>query len=143
MRERVMEHIDPEDAPYQLKLGAGGLRDIEFTVQLLQLVHGLTDESLRTRGTLESLDALVEGGYIGRVDAAAFADDYRLLRLMEHRLQLRELSRTHLMPRTPAGLRTLARAPDSPRAVSGCGRAGRACDARCVRSTPACSTVRC
>ncbi|WP_029260274.1 MULTISPECIES: bifunctional [glutamine synthetase] adenylyltransferase/[glutamine synthetase]-adenylyl-L-tyrosine phosphorylase [unclassified Microbacterium] len=109
MRERVMEHIDPEDAPYQLKLGAGGLRDIEFTVQLLQLVHGLTDESLRTRGTLESLDALVEGGYIGRVDAAAFADDYRLLRLMEHRLQLRELSRTHLMPRTPAGLRILAR----------------------------------
>ncbi|MFK3679016.1 bifunctional [glutamine synthetase] adenylyltransferase/[glutamine synthetase]-adenylyl-L-tyrosine phosphorylase [Microbacterium sp. NPDC090218] len=109
MRERVMEHIDPEDAPYQLKLGAGGLRDIEFTVQLLQLVHGLTDESLRTRGTLESLDALVEGGYIGRADAATFADDYRLLRLMEHRLQLRELSRTHLMPRTPAGLRVLAR----------------------------------
>lgn len=109
MRERVTEHIDPEDAPYQLKLGAGGLRDIEFTVQLLQLVHGLTDESLRTRGTLESLDALVAGGYIGRADAATFADDYRVLRLMEHRLQLRELSRTHLLPRTPAGLRVLAR----------------------------------
>ncbi|MFS0912818.1 bifunctional [glutamine synthetase] adenylyltransferase/[glutamine synthetase]-adenylyl-L-tyrosine phosphorylase [Microbacterium sp. 179-I 3D2 NHS] len=109
MRERVMEHIDPDDAPYQLKLGSGGLRDIEFTVQLLQLVHGLTDESLRTRGTLESLDALVAGGYIGRTDAAAFADDYRVLRLMEHRLQLRELSRTHLLPRTPAGLRVLAR----------------------------------
>lgn len=110
MRERVMEHIDPDDAPYQLKLGAGGLRDIEFTVQLLQLVHGLTDASLRTRGTLESIDALVAGGYIGRADAAVFADDYRVLRLMEHRLQLRELSRTHLMPKTPAGLRVLARA---------------------------------
>lgn len=109
MRERVMEHIDAEDAPYQLKLGSGGLRDIEFTVQLLQLVHGLTDESLRTRGTLESLDALVAGGYIGRADAATFADDYRILRLMEHRLQLRELSRTHLLPRTPAGQRVLAR----------------------------------
>ena len=109
MRERVTEHIDPEDAPYQLKLGAGGLRDIEFTVQLLQLVHGLTDESLRTRGTLESLDALVAGGYIGRADAGTFADDYRILRLMEHRLQLRELSRTHLLPRTPAGRRVLAR----------------------------------
>ncbi|MFK4850527.1 bifunctional [glutamine synthetase] adenylyltransferase/[glutamine synthetase]-adenylyl-L-tyrosine phosphorylase [Microbacterium sp. ZW T6_19] len=109
MRERVMEHIDPDDAPYQLKLGAGGLRDIEFTVQLLQLVHGLTDPTIRTRGTLESIDALVEGGYIGRVEAATFADDYRVLRLMEHRLQLRELSRTHLMPRTPAGLRVLAR----------------------------------
>lgn len=109
MRQRVMEHIDPEDAPYQIKLGSGGIRDIEFTVQLLQLVHGLTDESLRTRGTLESLDALVEGGYIGRAEAAAFAKDYCILRVMEHRLQLRELSRTHLMPRTPAGLRVLAR----------------------------------
>lgn len=109
MRERVMEHIDPEEVPYQLKLGAGGLRDIEFTVQLLQLVHGLTDPTIRTRGTLESIEALVEGGYIGRAEAATFAHDYRVLRLMEHRLQLRELSRTHLMPKTPAGLRVLAR----------------------------------
>ncbi|MCI1018258.1 bifunctional [glutamine synthetase] adenylyltransferase/[glutamine synthetase]-adenylyl-L-tyrosine phosphorylase [Microbacterium sp. C5A9] len=109
MRERVMEYIDPADAPYQLKLGSGGLRDIEFTVQLLQLVHGLTDPRLRTRGTLESLDALVDGGYIGRAEAGTFADDYCILRVMEHRLQLRELSRTHLMPRTPAGLRVLAR----------------------------------
>lgn len=110
MRERVTEHIDPQDADHQLKLGRGGLRDIEFTVQLLQLVHGLTDPTLRTRGTLDSLEALVEGGYIGRVEATAFADDYRVLRLMEHRLQLRELSRTHLLPRTPDGLRVLARA---------------------------------
>ena len=110
MRERVTAHIDPEDAPYQLKLGEGGLRDIEFTVQLLQLVHGLADPRIRTRGTLESLDALVERGYIGRADAAAFADDYRTLRLLEHRLQLRELSRTHLMPRTDEGRRVLARA---------------------------------
>ncbi|WP_067199790.1 bifunctional [glutamine synthetase] adenylyltransferase/[glutamine synthetase]-adenylyl-L-tyrosine phosphorylase [Microbacterium sp. XT11] len=110
MRERVMDHIDPDDAPFQVKLGAGGLRDVEFTVQLLQLVHGLTDTGIRTRGTLESIDALVERGYIGRADAATFAGDYRMLRLMEHRLQLRELSRTHLMPRTPSGLRVLARA---------------------------------
>lgn len=110
MRERVMEYIDPADAPYQIKLGEGGLRDIEFTVQLLQLVHGLTDPSIRTRGTLESLDALVAGGYIGRADAAAFAADYRTLRLLEHRLQLKELSRTHLMPRDDEGLRVLARA---------------------------------
>ena len=110
MRERVTAHIDPDDAAYQIKLGEGGLRDIEFTVQLLQLVHGLTDPSIRTRGTLESLDALVDGGYIGRAEAAAFAEDYRTLRLLEHRLQLRELSRTHLMPRTEEGLRVLARA---------------------------------
>lgn len=110
MRERVTDHIDPADAPFQIKLGEGGLRDIEFTVQLLQLVHGLTDPSIRTRGTLESLDALVDGGYIGRAEAATFATDYRTLRLIEHRLQLKELSRTHLMPRTDEGLRVLARA---------------------------------
>jgi len=110
MRERVTEHISSEDAGHQIKLGSGGLRDIEFTVQLLQLVHGLADENVRTRGTLESLDALVDGGYIGRIEAAAFANDYRALRLMEHRLQLRDLSRTHLMPRTEEGLRFLARA---------------------------------
>src|SRR5690606_22457274 len=99
MRERVTENIPPDDVPYQLKLGPGGLRDIEFTVQLLQLVHGVSDETLRTRGTLESLEALAAGGYIGRVEAAAFGEQYRTLLLLEHRLQLHELTRTHLLPR--------------------------------------------
>ncbi|WP_439902846.1 bifunctional [glutamine synthetase] adenylyltransferase/[glutamine synthetase]-adenylyl-L-tyrosine phosphorylase [Microbacterium azadirachtae] len=110
MRERVTDHIAPEDVPYQLKLGPGGLRDIEFTVQLLQLVHGLTDPQIRTRGTLESLDALVDGGYIGRAEAALFGRDYRVLRLIEHRLQLREMQRTHLVPREEEALRVLGRA---------------------------------
>ncbi|WP_261167180.1 bifunctional [glutamine synthetase] adenylyltransferase/[glutamine synthetase]-adenylyl-L-tyrosine phosphorylase [Microbacterium sp. Marseille-Q6965] len=110
MRERVTEHIPAEDVPYQLKLGPGGLRDIEFAVQLLQLVHGRTDDAVRQRGTLEALAALADGGYIGRADAAAFDDHYRRLRLMEHRLQLQGLSRTHLVPRDDDGLRVLARA---------------------------------
>lgn len=110
MRERVTEHIPAEDLAYQLKLGPGGLRDIEFTVQLLQLVHGLDDETLRTRGTLESLDALEARGFIGRSEASSFAHDYRRLRLLEHRLQLHDLQRTHLVPRTDAGQRLLARA---------------------------------
>lgn len=109
MRERVTEHIPAGDVAYQLKLGPGGIRDIEFTVQLLQLVHGLTDSGIRQRSTLDALDALVGEGYIGRTEASAFARDYRILRLLEHRLQLAGLSRTHLMPRTPEGLRVLAR----------------------------------
>ncbi|KRA23382.1 glutamine-synthetase [Microbacterium sp. Root61] len=109
MRERVTEHIPAVDVPYQLKLGPGGIRDIEFTVQLLQLVHGLSDDLIRQRGTLEALDALVAEGYIGRTDASAFARDYRVLRLLEHRLQLRGLSRTHLMPARPEDQRVLAR----------------------------------
>lgn len=109
MRERVTDHIPAQEVTHQLKLGPGGIRDIEFTVQLLQLVHGLTDETIRQRGTLDALDALVTEGYIGRTEASTFAKDYRTLRLLEHRLQLEGLSRTHLMPRTPEGLRVLAR----------------------------------
>jgi glutamate-ammonia-ligase adenylyltransferase len=110
MRERVTEHIPGDDVEYQIKLGPGGLRDIEFTVQLLQLVHGLVDPTVHTRGTLESLIRLTDGGYVGRTEAATFAENYRFLRLLEHRMQLRDLSRTHLMPRDEAGQRILARA---------------------------------
>ncbi|BDV30670.1 bifunctional [glutamine synthetase] adenylyltransferase/[glutamine synthetase]-adenylyl-L-tyrosine phosphorylase [Microbacterium terricola] len=109
MRERVTEHIPPDEVAFQIKLGPGGIRDIEFTVQLLQLVHGMSDEGIRQRGTLDALDALVAEGYIGRSDAAAFARDYRILRLLEHRGQLRQLRRTHLMPSRQEDLRVLAR----------------------------------
>ena len=109
MRERVTDHIPADEVARQIKLGPGGLRDIEFTVQLLQLVHGLSDERIRQRGTLAALDALVAEGYIGRTDATAFERDYRVLRLLEHRLQLRALRRTHLMPIKPDEQRALAR----------------------------------
>lgn len=110
MRERVTDHIPADEIAYQIKLGPGGIRDVEFTLQLLQLVHGLTDERIRQRGTLDALEALVAEGYIGRADAAVFARDYRVLRVLEHRLQLRHLRRTHLMPADSEGQRVLARA---------------------------------
>ncbi|NHI17193.1 bifunctional [glutamine synthetase] adenylyltransferase/[glutamine synthetase]-adenylyl-L-tyrosine phosphorylase [Microbacterium excoecariae] len=110
MRQRVSDNIAPGEVDRQLKLGPGGLRDIEFTVQLLQLVHGASDSSVRAGGTLAALDQLVDGGYIGRADAAAFATDYRILRVLEHRLQLQQLRRTHLMPEGDEHLRVLARA---------------------------------
>lgn len=109
MRERVTEHIADEQREVELKLGPGGLRDIEFSVQLLQLVHGQYDERLHLRGTLESLGALVSGGYVARGDGERLAADYRWLRTVEHRLQLCELRRTALMPRDEERLRVLAR----------------------------------
>lgn len=109
MRERVTEHIPAGEVDVQLKLGPGGLRDIEFTVQLLQLVHGASDVSIRQAGSLPALAALAEHGYVGREEAAEFARDYRVLRVLEHRLQLERLRRTHLMPRDPGRLRALAR----------------------------------
>jgi glutamate-ammonia-ligase adenylyltransferase len=110
MRERVMEFIPSEEIDRQIKLGPGGLRDIEFTVQLLQLVHGRTDESLRQRDTIGALDALATGGYVSRSEAAQFASNYRFLRLLEHRIQMSEMRRTHLMPIADEKLRSLARA---------------------------------
>ncbi|AAT88873.1 glutamine-synthetase adenylyltransferase [Leifsonia xyli subsp. xyli] len=110
MRERVTDNIPDGDLHYQLKLGPGGLRDVEFTVQLLQLVHGQTDGLVRQRDTLSALAALAGQSYIGREEAAAFSHDYRTLRLLEHRLQLRHLRRTHLMPRDEVEVRILARA---------------------------------
>ena len=112
MRERVMEHIPAAEVDRQIKLGPGGLRDIEFTVQLLQLVHGRLDETVRVRDTLSAIDALADAGYIARQDAAAFAKHYRFLRLLEHRIQLSQLRRTHLMPTSDSALRSLARSVD-------------------------------
>ena len=110
MRRRVEQHVPANEAARQLKLGPGGLRDVEFSVQLLQLVHGRTDPSLRSATTLEALSALARGGYVGRDDAAVLDRAYRHLRCLEHRIQLHRLRRTHLMPVTDPDLRRLGRA---------------------------------
>jgi glutamate-ammonia-ligase adenylyltransferase len=109
MRRRVEENIPPAQAERELKLGRGGLRDVEFAVQLLQLVHGRVDPTLRVGGTLPALLALSSGGYVGRDDAATLIASYRFLRTVEHRLQLLRLRRTHLLPTDEQQLRWLAR----------------------------------
>ncbi|WP_394367377.1 bifunctional [glutamine synthetase] adenylyltransferase/[glutamine synthetase]-adenylyl-L-tyrosine phosphorylase [Corynebacterium poyangense] len=98
MRRRVIENVPQELRERELKLGEGGLRDVEFAVQLLQLVHGRSDESLRQLATVDALHALVEGGYVGREDGHGLIDAYAFLRLLEHRLQLQRLRRTHALP---------------------------------------------
>ncbi len=110
MRRRVISLIHAKEADREIKLGVGGLRDTEFTVQLLQLVHGRTDERLRLRATLPALQALIDHGYVGRRDGATMAEAYRFQRLLEHRVQLYRMRRTHLLPDDEAGLRRLARA---------------------------------
>lgn len=110
MRRRVERSLPAAEADRQLKLGPGGLRDVEFAVQLLQMVHGRVDETLRSGSTLLALQALRDGGYVGRADAHQLAESYRWLRLVEHRLQLQRLRRTHTVPRDPSGARWLARA---------------------------------
>ncbi|GAA0461978.1 bifunctional [glutamine synthetase] adenylyltransferase/[glutamine synthetase]-adenylyl-L-tyrosine phosphorylase [Streptomyces sp. NPDC046215] len=109
MRRRVIESIPATQVERELKLGPGGLRDVEFAVQLLQLVHGRSDATLRGGGTLDALTALAAGGYVGRTDAAALDAAYRFLRTLEHHIQLHRLRRTHLMPEGESDLRRLGR----------------------------------
>ncbi|MFG2059009.1 bifunctional [glutamine synthetase] adenylyltransferase/[glutamine synthetase]-adenylyl-L-tyrosine phosphorylase [Micromonospora sp. NPDC048930] len=110
MRRKIIDNIPPKELEREIKRGPGGLRDIEFAVQLLQLVHGRGDESLRVPGTIPALRALVAGGYVGRADGEALLRGYRFLRGVEHRLQLQGLRRTHTVPTEPAALRWLAAA---------------------------------
>ena len=109
MRERVSGNIPADEVDRQIKLGPGGLRDIEFTVQLLQLVHGRTDDSVRAADTLTAIDQLSNGGYIGRSEAAEFSAHYKFLRVLEHRIQMSKMRRTHLMPIEPDAQRVIAR----------------------------------
>lgn len=94
LKTRSEEGADPDD----IKRAPGGIRDVEFSVQLLQLVHGRADSELRPPGTLPAISALTAGGYVRQEDAEALADSYRFLRNVEHRLQLWQMAQTHRLP---------------------------------------------
>lgn len=109
MRERVSGNIPQDEVDRQIKLGPGGLRDIEFTVQLMQLVHGRTDLYVRAADTLTAIDQLSSGGYMGRSEAAEFSEHYKFLRVLEHRIQMSKMRRTHLLPIDQDEQRSIAR----------------------------------
>ncbi|MGA0809362.1 MAG: bifunctional [glutamine synthetase] adenylyltransferase/[glutamine synthetase]-adenylyl-L-tyrosine phosphorylase, partial [Burkholderiaceae bacterium] len=73
LRKRVLENIPAQERASNLKLGRGGLRDVEFTAQLLQLVHGVGDESLHVMDTLSALEALSDAGLLSRSDKSKLA----------------------------------------------------------------------
>ncbi|WP_284360541.1 bifunctional [glutamine synthetase] adenylyltransferase/[glutamine synthetase]-adenylyl-L-tyrosine phosphorylase [Candidatus Phycosocius spiralis] len=93
---------DSDDPAFDVKLGRGGIREIEFFAQTQQLILGGRDASLRLRGTLDALDALVDAG---RIDAPArddLAHGYRFLRAIEHRIQMLDDEQTHQLPSDPS-----------------------------------------
>ena len=81
-----------------VKLGAGGIREVEFIVQALSIVRGGRDAGLRERGTLPALDALAQRGLIAAHAAFVLRDGYLFLRRLEHRLQYRDDRQTHRVP---------------------------------------------
>lgn len=109
MRERVTENIPSKDAQRELKLGRGGLRDVEFAVQLLQMVHGRSDDLVRSPNTLLALEQLATWGYVAREDAATLSAAYRFLRTLEHRIQLFQMRRTHIVPTDDGRQRQIGR----------------------------------
>lgn len=95
---QLKSQVEERSSPRDLKRSRGGIRDIEFTVQLLQLVHGRFDEDLRARATLDAVTALGEHGYINDDEAGRLTEAYTFLRDVEHRLQLWDLEQTHTIP---------------------------------------------
>ena len=110
MRRQVEQSLPARQAGRELKLGPGGLRDIEFAVQLLQLVHGRTDETLRWPRRCPRWPRWPSAAASGRADAEELGAAYRFLRRTEHLLQLGRARRAHTLPKDPAVLRRLGRA---------------------------------
>jgi glutamate-ammonia-ligase adenylyltransferase len=99
MKERAEDLTNRKGlADRELKRGRGGIRDIEFAVQLLQLVHGRHDSTVRSANTLDALAQLAAAEYVSAHDAARLDDAYRFLRTVEHRLQLYDEQQTHTIP---------------------------------------------
>ena len=94
---------------YDLKRGRGGIREVEFFVQIQQMIHGGRDSSVRSPATLDAIADLRRAGHLGERDAAALGHAYRLLRTVEHRVQMIDDAQTHLLPRQAEELDGVAR----------------------------------
>jgi glutamate-ammonia-ligase adenylyltransferase len=98
-KRRIEQKCALEGETYtNVKTGYGGIRDVEFTVQRLQLAYGGADESLRTGNTLTALRRLQQAQYLTPTEARELADDYIFLRNLEHRLQLLHRFQTQTLP---------------------------------------------
>jgi glutamate-ammonia-ligase adenylyltransferase len=106
---RIKSMTEQRATAADIKRAAGGIRDIEFTIQMLQLVHGRHDPTLRVRGTLPALRSLDEGEFITPEERQELEEAYRFLRSLEHRIQIWDLRQTHRFPDSEADQQRLAR----------------------------------
>ncbi len=95
-------------AGHNIKVGRGGIREIEFFVQTLQLIWGGREPAVRARETLRALRALVDLGQVKPEVASDLEESYRFLRCLEHRLQMVEDEQTQTLPADEAGLKSIA-----------------------------------
>ena len=99
-------HIGPG---FDLKRGRGGIREVEFFVQIQQMIHGGRDASVRSPATLDAIGALLAAERLHKATARELAEGYRLLRTIEHRVQMVDDAQTHLLPASPPALDNVAK----------------------------------
>jgi glutamate-ammonia-ligase adenylyltransferase len=109
MRVRIRENISDREKSFNIKLMEGGIRDIEFIVQTLQLVHGAEDPTLRVPGTLEGIRRAHAKKLIKKTEMETMTRAYVFFRLVEHRLQMMHQIQTHSIPDSPGEIELLAR----------------------------------
>jgi [glutamine synthetase] adenylyltransferase / [glutamine synthetase]-adenylyl-L-tyrosine phosphorylase len=101
LRDRILDHYDLNDfsaAGYDVKRGIGGIREIEFLMQIFQLIHGGRRPELRTANTPQGLSLLAGADIIPHKDAIALTSHYSWLRMVEHRLQMQDDQQVHSLP---------------------------------------------
>ena len=113
VHRQIREQGARRDYARDIKLGEGGIRELEFVVQALQIVRGGRDPSLRVRGTLPALDVIAARGVLPGSAAASLRAAYHVLRDVEHRLQYRDDQQTQTIPQSPDELAALALAMDA------------------------------
>ncbi|MEX1369469.1 MAG: hypothetical protein AB1Z98_40455, partial [Nannocystaceae bacterium] len=109
MARREATHIGGDEQDVDIKLDTGGIREVEFTVQALQLLHGGRNPAVRSTGTLPALDRLLAAGLVSDREHRDLAKAYRWLRRVEHRVQLADGQQTHRVPGDARARERLAR----------------------------------
>jgi glutamate-ammonia-ligase adenylyltransferase len=109
LRTRIQEAISVRDRAFNIKLMEGGIRDIEFIVQTIQLLHGSPHPEIRTPTTVEAIRRIKKQGLLQAEEADSLLEAYRFFRLIEHRLQMMHQIKTHSVPETDEEIAVLAR----------------------------------
>jgi glutamate-ammonia-ligase adenylyltransferase len=163
MKAKIEKAKGRVDGPFNVKLGRGGIRDVEFVAQALQMLHGGKIPQVRGRSTQRAIVSLREVGVLAEADAEALLDAYHFLRRVENRLQMEAERQVHELPAEAQGLRRLARSmgfTEDPAGSSvrsnatgnGCARSSRLSSrkaaarvfSQCSRAmSPICSAIQC
>jgi len=109
LHAQIRREVSRRDMANHIKLGPGGIREIEFIAQVFQLIRGGRDAALQARPTLQVLDLLAERRILGESAVRELAVAYRFLRTLEHRLQYLDDAQTHTLPEAPADQALIAR----------------------------------